>query len=338
MSKASAIAKFVSAKMEPEIPAPITAAADVPVEPVKVDGAPEVNPAAEAAPVVEPTKSLDSTRFASLAKKEAEIVRLRQEVNKERDSIASEKERLKPLFEKYQKFEETRSKDPVEALKIMGFSETDLINFMAGQEKPELTDAEKSAKIAAQTADDRIKAFRDEQDANAKKAQEDADAKTVANFKGGLSTSIQTDKETLQWCAYMGEKAVDLAYDFILEDLKENEGKEGHQMMSVKDALASVEAFFEEEDQKATAAIPKRQPNPEPAAITEEPMAKPERTKTLLPSDKPTPPKPVITKTRTLTNAATVTAASGAPRRQETRDEKKERLAEMLRQGVYNKS
>lgn len=284
-------------------------------------------PAPEAAPVavVPETPALTSTPFNQLAKKEAEFERRRQEFKKEQQLVASEKAKLAEYNTQIQKFVEMRKTDPIAALKEIGFSEADIINYMA--EKPEASPEERAAKAASEAAELRIKQF---EEAQLKRQQDEIvqrDQSLIQGFKSDLSKVVQADPVKYEYCAHYGPVAEDLMYETTLAVIKESGGKD---ILTPQQAAEMVESYYEEQD-KLMSSFKKRQPvktDPTPE------KAVPERSRTVTPGDPTAPaPKPVITKTRTLHNAATSTIASTRLRLNETHDQKKSRLIEKLRNG-----
>lgn len=268
---------------------------------------------------------LDSSRFAKLAQKETEIVRARLELKKEQEAVLAEKERFKPIWERHKAFEETKSKDPIAALKMLGFSETDVINFMAAEAKPEQTSEEKAIAAAQAAADERIKVFEESQSKKIREEQQERDNKAIQGYKSTLSDTVEKDKDKYEYCAHYGSVATDLAYELAEQIAVKSEGKE---VISAQEAIQMVEDYYEEQD-KLMSSLKKRQPK------TETPPAKPAE-----PDKKVTPgfpnaeqPKPTLSRTRTLTNSATASVASTRQKLNESKEQKRERLMNILRNG-----
>src|SRR5271165_5569431 len=101
--------------------------------------------------VASPPADLPSKAFGHLAKKEAELVRLREEFKKERESFTSEREKFQPVVKQYQDYLQLKSTDPIAAMKLIGFSDADIFNYMAAQQPEEQT-LEQKAIAAAENA------------------------------------------------------------------------------------------------------------------------------------------------------------------------------------------
>lgn len=200
---------------------------------------------------------LDSTRFAQLAKKEAALVRERELYKKERDAFKAEQaevEKYRKAWEMVKEIEAQQKTDPIAALKRAGFSETDLMNFLA-QTEDTSTPEEKVVKLAKKEIDN----FKTEQAQEAeRRAKEAADAqqvendKAIAKFKLDIGSEIKKDLEKFEYCNYYGKQAEELIFETISAVL--NDDKE---MISIDEAAKLVEDYYEEQD-KAMNTLKKR--------------------------------------------------------------------------------
>lgn len=291
-------------------------------EPPAAQAVNEVNTPASGAPATtgEPLKS---QRFNEFAKKEAEIVRMRQQ-------IAADRKELEEPMRVYKEFQTKKSSDPIAAMKLLGFSETDIFNYMAASAPPELTAEEKAIKAAEAATDAKIKAFEDAQAKKQTDQQAIVDKQSIQSFQAELGKTIQANKEKFEYCAYKGEEAQDLAYELTVAVFRDTKGKD---LLKPEEAIQMAEDHYEAED-KAMSGIRKRQPAESKAPVAA-PSA-PVRTRTMVTNHGAGPvetPKPTLNHTRTLTNAATSTMASMRQARNESKDQKRERLINMLRGG-----
>lgn len=108
----------------------------------------------------------------SLAKKEAEIVRQRMELKKQQEEWAPRQKKAEEILKIGEEFETLRKTDPFAAFRRIGFSETEIFNFLAASETKEPTAEEKAIAAATAAADAKIKAFEDAQIAKATQEQE----------------------------------------------------------------------------------------------------------------------------------------------------------------------
>lgn len=256
---------------------------------------------------------LPSKAFGVIAKKEAELQRLREEFKKEREVFASERSQVESIQKQYQEYMALKSKDPVAAMKMLGFSETDLINYLAANQPQELTPEQKAAQAAKEAADARIKEFEEMQAKRQAEEQAKADQKLIDQYRQGIAGAIKAAPEKYEYCNYFGDAAQELIYETVLAVVKESGGKD---VPTPDEAAAMVEAYYEEQD-KEMSKIKKRTP-----VIQEAPA--PVETKT-------TPP---ARPTRTLNSQATATVAAAKPIAGETREQKRERLIQRLRNGT----
>jgi hypothetical protein len=307
-------------------------------------GSPEPIPAS--APVIggppptpiEPPKDMESARFAAQARKEAEFVKKQQALKAEQEKFESEKKEIlarrktyDETMERAKQFEDTRKTDPVAALKLIGFSETDIFNFLAGQEKKEATPAETAAEVATKVAEELIEkklSAKDKEQADKEaKLIADRDAGLINEFKSGLGSVVEANKDKYEYCAHYGPAAIDLAYRTVLQIVEDSKGED---IPTAEEAIQMIEELYEEED-KALMSLKKRQPKVEATEV--ETKAAPERTRTVSTPTGHTPVAPAIQKTRALSNAARPTTAAATRTVNETREQKKERLMEALRRG-----
>ena len=292
--------------------------------------------------------NLQSTPFSHLAKKEADLVRRRQEFKKEQDAILNERKWVDEQRAKISKFEELKANNPVEALKYIGFSEADIFNYLAAQQKPEQTPEEKAVEAAKLAAQEQIKAFEEAQkkkEADALKAQ---DQVLIEGFKSDLGKLIASDKEKYEYCNFYGKEAEDIAYETTVEVVRDSKGTD---IITPQEAIELVESYFEEKD-KEMMGIKKRAKISQPQEQEQEPTQSSnaknpgsffsQRTRSIVENPRVGPkaeqPKPAVQRTRTLTNQATATMASAkSVPRNETPDQKKERLIQKLLAGGYNR-
>jgi hypothetical protein len=276
-------------------------------------------------PTTAQPEPLKSQRFNEFAKKEAEIVRLRQQV------IADRKELEEPM-KVYKQFQDLRGKDPLGAMKLFGFTDTEIFNALAAQAPPDLTPEEKAIKAAEGATEARIKAFEDAQLKKEQEHQAMVDKQSIETFQSELGKTIQSNKEKFEYCAYYGEEAQDLAYELTASVFKDSKGKE---LLKPEEALQMAEDYYEEKD-KAMSGIRKRQPveTKAPAPST---TKTPTRTREFITNHSAGPvevQKPAINSTRTLTSASTSSMASMRQARNETKGQKRERLINKLRNGM----
>lgn len=269
------------------------------------------------------TTAIDSDRFAMLAKKEAKVQKEREEwkaqVAKERAEIEELKTKLKTPYEKIQAFEALKAKDPIAALKEIGFTETDIFNFMAGQEKKEPTTEE----LARAAAAEEVNKFKQEQAKVAAELQKSRETALLSSYTDNISNAIKKNPDKYEYANYFGEEAKELGLEFARECVKANQ-----EPPTPEEVAEAVEEYYEEQD-KAMSALKKRQPKVEVKAPSESDRMfkkEPERTRTLT----DTTGKPL----KTLTNKATATVASTVTRK-ETHEQKKERLIAALKAGTY---
>lgn len=282
------------------------------------------SPGLSAVPNAEP-QALQSTPFAQLAKKEEEIVRQRNDVKRDREQIESEKQKILAIRKEYDNYTATKATDPVKALKMLGFTEADIFNYMAGNQPEELSPEQKAVKAAEEAADARIKAFEDSQTKRVQEEQKKSDDALVQGYRREAAKVVESNSDDFKYCNFYGPIAQDLIYETVLAIVKESDGKD---VVTPKEAAEMVEQYYREQDE----AMSKLRT---PATNVEPVKADTTRSRTVTPGFAQTDqPKPTITKTRTLHSATTSTVASMRQNRNETREQKRERLMDALRNGA----
>jgi hypothetical protein len=284
--------------------------------------APEAAAPPAEAPKPEAPKELDSARFAHLAKQEAKLV-------KERQELALERERVKEAASKIRQFEDTKSKDPIEALKLIGFTETDIFNYMAGKKDPvPPTPDEIAAKKAEEITSQRLKEWQEQQEKKLQEQTKANDDRLIKEHKEQIGKFLDSTAGSLKHIEFQRKRGEDVE-GTIQGIIAQTYAKTG-EFLTPDKAAEELEAFYREEFLAAKAAVEEEKKE------AEEMAKEVERTSKVTPGFPNEPqPKPVINKTRTLSNAATATARSAAAaNRTETREQKRERLMQALRDGV----
>lgn len=267
--------------------------------------------------------SLDSDRFAALARKEAAFVERQAKEKLEREAFLKEKDEVMKTHERAQLFEKTRKENPVEALKMIGFSETEIFNFLSAQEKKEATPEEVAKAVAEEVVESKLSARDKAAKEEADKAAQTRDNQLLGEFKTDLQTVLTANPDKYEFSSHYGPAALDLAYRTVLQVVQDSQGED---VPTAEEAIQMVEEMYEGEWEQMQK-FKKTQ-----AKAPQEPVKKePERSRTVSTPTGNTPVKPPITKTRTLSNAATATTPGMARRVNETHSQKKERLIETIR-------
>lgn len=253
-----------------------------------------------------PPKEMESTTFAKYAAKEAALV-------KEREALKAERAKVDEITGKVRAFEEKRKVDPIAALKDIGFTDTEIFNFYAAQDKPEPT----AEDIARKTTQEELKKYQDQQLTEQQKVQVERDKQVIDGYKKGINVVIQTNKEKFKASNLFGPVAEEMAFMMAEEAVKD-----GQDAPSALEAAEIVEEYYkwQYEDLKAIY-------EPKVVEGKVEPVLNPVKTRTPVPQ-----PQAEAPKQKTITNRITTTTASTIPK-QETRAEKRERLMRQLAGG-----
>jgi hypothetical protein len=233
-----------------------------------------------------------------LAKKEVALQKEREAFKAERAQFEVERAKFAEAGKKFQGFEELKAKDPIAAMKLAGFTDTEVFNFYANAEANKKAAESPEAKAVA-AAEAKIKEFEERQTKAAQDAKAAQDTQTITQFKGKISQTVAADKDKYEFCNFHGPAAEALIYETV-----EAVFKESGDVLTPAEASDLVEKYYEDQA-KAQLTLKKL------GVKAPEAPAKPE----------PSAPAP----SKTLTNRVAATGASSIPAK-ETREQKKERL------------
>lgn len=289
--------------------------------PPAVVGEPGSTPAPEAK--VESNDELVSTRIAKIAKKEAEYQAEREKIKKEHEDLQKQRGEFEPFFKRYKEFEELKSKDPVAAIRLLGLSDADFVNFMTASEDKS-TPEEKAAKIA--TAE--IEKFKKGMEEKEAQVAAERDKEAIAQLQKNIGITIKTDADKFEFCNFYGESAQHLIYQTIVNAFQEDvKGNPDAEPMTAEAAADLVEKYYEEQATEMVSKLKKLKKEPPTEVIS--PVKELKRETIVSPPPK-AEERPAV---KTLTNRMTPTAAAaaGTSTKVETRAEKRERLMNALR-------
>lgn len=260
----------------------------------------------------ESDKKLDSTRWAHLTKKEAALVKERDAFKKERESFQKEQteaSKYKRAWEMVNEIAELQKTDAIGAMRKAGFSDADMMNFLA-QSEDNSTPDEKAAKIVKSE----IEKFKDEQakiaEENNRKTQElqkQQEDRTLAKFKSEIDSYVKKESEKYEYCSFYGEQAQDMIYETISAVLQDS-----GEMISIDEATQLVEEHYEDVD-RAMNSLKKRGGQKMPPADTMQREAPTSRAAAQLPSVNRVESKQFVDNkvpTKTITNKMVPTTSS----------------------------
>jgi hypothetical protein len=291
---------------------------------------PPPSPTVQEAPASQPAQS---TPFSQLARQEANLVKARQEFKREQELVSKEKQQILGIKTQYDRWLDTKKTDPIAALKELGFSESDVFNYMAAQQPVELTAEQRTVQAAEAAADAKIKAFENAQIKRAADDQRKSDLSLIKGYRNEVAKTIQGNRDKFEWCAYKGAEAQDLIYETVLAVVKQSKGND---VISPAEATAMVEKWYEDEDEAMSISIKKRanrlpqqqQPVPQKPVLT--------RSRTLSGQSNAITGDhtPALARSRTLHQGTTATVAATRQTRNESRGEKRDRLIQALKNGT----
>jgi hypothetical protein len=207
------------------------------VAPAVPSTAPETsNTVPSAAPETAAPQNPELTaRFTQLAKKEAAIVKEREAIKRQQSEMNTKLKQVEEINQKIQQFENLKQTNKIEALKMLGFTETDIFNALA--ESPQETPESKMEKIA----EAKLQEYQKKQQEQAAKVQSANDAKVIDNFKQSIGKKMATDPQKYEFLNFHGPAAQEQVFELIETHFK-NEGE----LMPLQEALDAVEEFYEQ--------------------------------------------------------------------------------------------
>lgn len=268
------------------------------------------NPAVENGGVV--PQPMVSSQLNHLAKKEAKLLAEREAFKKEQEEFQVLRTRAQEFYDKAKAFEDTRKADPIKAMKDLGFTEKEIIDYLSQEEAPKASTEE--------IVQAELKKYKEEEQLKVVEAQKVNDQKLITQFRTTLSSIVTKDPEKYELCAHHGAVAEEIMFELALQEAKE--GK----IPNPESIAQEVEDFYY---QQFEAMSKLKKLTPKEQAVLE--AAKPERTRVVHP-----PQDVVKPKATTLTNriAATTAAIAKPANRTETREEKRSRLEALIRNGL----
>ena len=258
-------------------------------------------------------ESVTSRSLALFAKKEAKIQKEREDFKRQQEEFAKERDKVNEISRKAKEFDDLRTKDPIAALRLLGFSEADLFNYLSTNQKTEPTVEE----VARKVAEEETKKVREELAREQQQKEEQTNKERIDNFKADIANQVKAKAEEFKLIAFRGREGEEQIYEYITEVLKETK-----ELISIDEAMKDVEELYRMEAEEAYNMVkPKEEPKVE--AKVETPPA--------TPVAKPKPSTPPKTLSNKIT--PTVSAVANASLKRETPQEKRSRLEEALRRG-----
>lgn len=276
--------------------------------------------ASEAKPeeVVQSVNASDG--IAKQAKKDAELYKREKEY---KEKVAAHEEKIKKadeILKRIEAFEAKKKENPVAALGDIGFTETDILNWLAATDKkyPSPEDVARSA------ANEEIKKFKDEQARLQAETQAGHEKAVLGKYYAQVETTFKSDKDKFEFSNYKLDQAKKDAAWVATEAVKD-----GGEPLDPKDVAEIVEAMYEGEweSMKALKKVKGKTEEAQASVLPNGVKVEPQRTRTVTPPIGAQPSK-------TLTNKVTATVASQIPRR-ESSEQKRERMINNFKSGAY---
>lgn len=260
------IAPQVSAPAEAETPAPVVTeeiASEAPEAPVET-------PAEEAAA---PESSTMEARLNEFMRREGEWETQRLQMRKEMDALKQQAALL-------EEFNSLKDSNPLEALTKLNVNPDDMIDGALGINKPEVSEIDQLKQ--------ELEALKHHREEEARKQQEQANAKAEADYLASISSFINENAAKYELCSVYGDEAVNDMYTVLNYDYGQllDQGytpAEAASKVSLEKAAEAVENHYMENYKKLSSAKKFRQPE----TVTESPVI----------NEKKTQPSTLTTKT-----------------------------------------
>lgn len=260
-----------------------------------------------------PNTTSSDPNVQALLKKEVRLVKEQEAFKLKQREWEEKVKRADALLERDRQFDETKKKDSFAALKMLGFTDTEIVNGLAAATPSEKTAEETAEEIARRV----LKENNDALDVKAKEAEAKKNVEVIDRFQKSIGSMIDANPDKYEFCKFNGSAAQELIYETVAETLKDS-GK----LLTVSEATDLVEKYYEDRSAEMTK-LKKLTPK---EAVTEV-KAEPKRETVVHPKIDDNKPRP----TKTLTNRVAPTVTTG--QRSESPSEKRERLAQVLRSG-----
>lgn len=169
-----------------------------------------------------------SQRFATLTKKERELLQKEREIQERQNKI-------KEQFGSYDDFLALKDKNPLEAIERMGLSYEELTKRALE------SDDDPVKKLEKKFTDWEAKMEEDKK----RREMEDNDRK-ISSFKAQIKAQIEADSDTFDIINTTGN--YDLVYDVISKHFEKTQAETGQgQILSIAEAAKKVETYLEKE-------------------------------------------------------------------------------------------
>lgn len=274
--------------------------------------------ATDVVPAVAVAATTEDSRLSIIIKKETELFKEKERIKKEREDMSAKAKEYESVISRIKAFEDTAKTSKVDALKMLGWTDTDIINLMATDKA-----APTAEEIAGRIAEEKVKGLRDELSEKDKASAKARDEQLVNNFRTELGQTLKTDAAKYKFAAHEGKEAELQAWAIINENLKLN-----NELMTISEALEMTNELYKakyESGRKLFEDIPASAVEPAPQTI-EQPARGANSGR---PPVSNSPARP-----RTLTNSlAPTSAAASNSQARETPEQKRQKLADRLRAG-----
>lgn len=270
-------------------------------------------------------KTPDDDRLSIVIKKETEIFKQREQMKTREKELQAKQLEFDTVMKRVKDFEDLAKKDKIAAIKMLGWSDADIMNMMNAE--PGKVDPVEEARRVAHEESNKLRAELTEKD---NKSLQDKNTQLVNNFKTDITSKIKENASKFKFAAHEGKEAELQAYHIIVENLKAS-----NELMSIEEALEITNDLYKdkyESGRKLFEDIPApTTPPPTPVETARGSMAG-------RPPVSNVTQAPTAARQKTLSNAVAATSASAPTEVRMTREQKREKLIEAIKTHGLRKS
>lgn len=214
-----------------------------------------------------------SDRFAFLARKEAGLVKAKQELKTQYDALAQQRAEIEAMRKEIESVKARKSsyrQNPLAVLEDHGLSYKELTDFILNNNTVSTDSQIKALQEKLESVEKQRELDRQEAEERAKRAAEEREAAVITEFKTEIGSFLDREKEKYE-LTHLYDSA-DLVYDTVEEYFAKT-----NKVLSIPEACDLVEAYLEKQVEKSLATkklsskIPRPQESSEPVARPSEP-------------------------------------------------------------------
>ena len=218
-----------------------------------------------------------SDRFAFLARKEAGLVKAKQELKSQYDALAQQRAEIEAIKKEIDSVKARKSsyrQNPLAMLEDHGLSYKELTDYILNNNTVSTESQIKALQDKLESVEKQRELDRQEAQEKAKRAAEEREAAVITEFKSEIGNFLGREKEKYELTNLYD--SADLVYDTVEEYFVKT-----NKVLSIPEACDLVEAYLEKQVEKslATKKLSTKLPRPtEPGQPIAKPTSEPRKT------------------------------------------------------------